>query len=284
VPGIIGIDGMSIEVGTSGAVLFGNFLTVPLPLTGSQVFTVSNQANASAGVVIKASSVHLDPIEVSTIACACVRSVEARTCGGVLLDTDGHPAPYCGGQFPGGEDCPPDKACAAVYGPGNSGAGFIGCGDPGFDVDVVQDCNATPGAPPFDPDVIATRREGEPPVSQGSVYLHAAFAISTVVGRCTGTTPEYGPDGIFCTDDDPIHGRGTPTSIALTTNAASAMLIPDYIPFLPIDPFRAYGAPFTCNGEGTPVSVEQANLAGAFTRCDLPATADVAATVNFVCE
>jgi hypothetical protein len=276
---------MSIQFGTSGAVVFGPFLTVPLPLSGTQVLTIGNTVNGQAAVVLKVEDVDLDRIPVAEIACACVRGAEARTCGGTLFDADGNQSENC---TPGFEDpvvCPAEKACAAVHGPGNTGSGFISCGDPGFDVDFVQDCNGTPGAEPLDPVVTVTPAEGTLPATQGSGFLVLTSAIGTVVGRCTGSTADYGPDGEFCTADDPVTNRGAPNSIPFTTaNVQATVLNPGDFEGDILGPFGTMGTPFTCGDPGTAPTVTGANIAGAFTACDQPTVSDIAVPVNFAAQ
>jgi hypothetical protein len=286
VPGIIGADQMSVEMGTSGAVVFGPFLTVPLELSGTQVITAGEiGANGQAAVVLKVDSVDLDRIPVAEIACACVRGAEARTCGGVLFDAAGVQAGNCTPGFDDIETCPTDKACAPVHGPGNTGSGFISCGDPGFDIDFTQDCNGTPGQPPFDPVITVTDATGTPAADDGSGFFILTSAIGTVVGRCTGTTPDYGADGEFCTDDDPVTNRGAPNSIPFTTATVGATVLnPGNFEGDVLAAPPTSGAPFTCGDAGTAPTVAGANIAGGFTSCDQPTVDDIAVPVNFAAQ
>lgn len=257
---------------------------LPLSLSGTQVLTVGKVLDGSVPVVIKASGFALDRVAISTIACLCIRGVVAGTCGGTLFDRSGAPSANCSPGFSGSEICPNDKPCAAVYGPGNAGSGFIGCGDPGVDVDVTQDCNGTTGGNPFDPQVTVTRSAGAMLPDRGSAFLALASAIGTVVGACAGSDAAYGPDGQFCTDDDALANRGMPRSVLFTTRTASATV------FNPFDfesgqlgPIDTHGAPFICDANGA-VSVTGANLAGAFTSCHQSTTSDHAAVMTLVCR
>lgn len=255
----------------------------PLPLEGSQILTVGTLREGSAPVVIKAAGVDLAAIAVSTIACACARGAVARSCGGTTFDRNGAASRNCTPGFVGEEACPDDKACAPIHGPGNSGSGFITCGDAGVDVEVVQDCNGTPGGAPLDPEVTLTRTSGEVPPDHGSGQLVITTAIGTVVGMCTGSSADYGPDGIFCSDDDPVFSRGTPNSIMFTTNmAAATVLNPGDFEGEVLGPTTTSGAPFSCSDDR--VVVGGTDLAGAFTSCDQPTINDIGVTVNFVCE
>jgi hypothetical protein len=275
---------VSIVPGTSGAIVFGPFLTVPLPLNGAQVLTIGKIVNGTATVSIAAAGVDLDRIPVSSIACACTRGAEAKTCGGALFNTDGTQSTNCTPGFAMEETCPSDKACAAVHGPGNTGSGYIGCGDAGVDIDFTQDCNGQPGAEPFDPVVTVVDRDGTAPAGDGNAYLVITTAIGTVVGQCSGTAPDYGPDGEFCTADDPLNNRGSPNSIPFTTNVVVATVLnPADFDGDVLGPVETMGAPFTCNEDDT-VSVSGTNLAGGFTSCDQPTINDIAVPVNFVAQ
>lgn len=282
VPGQVAGTGDMIIDGTSGAVVFGPFLTVPLPLNGSQILTIGKIRDGQATAVLRASGIDLDPIPVSTIACACVRGATSSTCGGTLFDAEGVQSPNCTPGFGGIVECPATAKCAPVHGPGNTGSGFIGCGSNGVDIEFVQDCNATPGGEPFDPIVTITNSTESVPAGEGSAYLIITSAIGTVVGGCAGTTAEYGPDGMFCTDDDPTANRGTPNSIPFTTNNVEATVLnpADFEDIL--GPFGTVGTPFTCSGNT--IAVSGTNLAGAFTSCDQPTVSDIAVPVNFVSQ
>jgi hypothetical protein len=282
VPGEVAHDG-NIVFGTSGTHLFGPFLYVPMPMTGSQVLTSGKIVDRRAAVVVKAASIDFDEIPVSTIACACVRGATASTCGGTLFDRDGTESANCTPGFAGVIECPADKRCAAVHGPGNTGSGFVTCGGSNIAIDVTQDCNGAPGDDPFDPVETVTASAIPLAADQGAGHLVITAAIGTVVGMCRGDTPEYGPDGAFCTGDDPAENRGTPNSIRLTTGAAQAVVLnPGDFEGDILGPFPTTGAPFSCGGDE--IGVHGANLAGAFTDCDQPTISDIAAPVNFAAE
>jgi hypothetical protein len=284
VPGVL--VGVDIRPGTSGVNIHGPFLpAVPLPVSGTQVLTLGKTLDGVAPVAIRASSVNLDRIPVSTIACACVRGAEARTCGGTLYDNDGALSRNCTFGFPGAETCPADRACAAVHGPGNTGSGFIGCGLPTANVEIYQDCNGIPGQPPL---AVLSSVEPLPSVadpSDGSAFLAISAAIGTVVGSCSGFDPGHGPDGQFCTDDDALANRGYPNPILLTTNDASGTVVnPGDFEGDVLGPFTTSGAPFTCDLATGEVSVSGANLAGVFTACDQPTVNDIVVPVNFAAQ
>lgn len=278
-------EGIGIQPGTSGATIFTPVIpVVPLPLLGTQVATIGKVVDGTASLVIKTTGVNLDRINVSNVACACVRGIEARACGGVLFDKDGLQTGNCTPGFAEVDTCPVDMPCAAVHGPGNSASGFIRCGDPGFDILITQDCNGATGGMPSEPEVTITASTFPVSVGEGSGVVAVSSAIGTVVGQCTGTTSDYGPDGQFCTDDDPVSTRGMPGTAPFTTSRASAVVFnAGNLAGNELGPEETSGAPFTCNTDES-ISVSGTNLGGAFTLCDQPTLTDMVVTTNFVCE
>jgi hypothetical protein len=104
---------------TSGAVLSSVGLIGSLsigPLIGSQQLKIGGKdANGVVPVAVPALGVKFEPVTVPALACACPHGV----------------------------------ANAALFGPGNSGSGFIGCGTTGLadiNVRITQDHNTTPGS------------------------------------------------------------------------------------------------------------------------------------------
>ena len=105
------LDGLDILPGTSGVAIASDFLSIPLPIgpaclgggnagglctdngdcpggtcaQAQQTLTVGKQKNGKIPVVVKAASVGLPGIPVSTLACGCVRGIPAKTCGGRSL-------------------------------------------------------------------------------------------------------------------------------------------------------------------------------------------------------
>ncbi|HYD49594.1 MAG TPA: hypothetical protein VEB21_14660, partial [Terriglobales bacterium] len=181
----------------SAATIFGQFVTIPLILGGQQVLSVGRARDGEpAPVAVRVEDFELPRIPVQNIACACIRPAEASTCGGALFDERDQLSPSCTAGFPGAVNCPADRPCAPVHGAGNAASGFIGCSGASarYSVDVIQDCNSVAGEPPFDP-IIELTRDGNQ-AGSASMTLHAA--IGTVIGLCTGSTPDYGPDQQFC--------------------------------------------------------------------------------------
>jgi len=88
VPGVVDLPGIATR--TSGTVIHGDFLSIPLPFSGSQVLTIGTERDGHIPVVIKAAAVHLARVPVgANLGCACPRAVAAKTCGGTVLEADG---------------------------------------------------------------------------------------------------------------------------------------------------------------------------------------------------
>ena len=237
VPGAL--TGSDITPGTSGEVLHGDILTVPLTLSGTNALVAGHQGPTGLiPLAQKATGIHLSRIPVSTLACGCVRGSVYKTCGGTQFEADGVTAstnctlPLCSvtkstpclanSDCPTGETCVLDacagkKPCTALSGPGNAGEGVIGCGTtglPSVSYSVVQDTGGTTGV--VGPAIFTFGGAGP----AGSQMLAFASAIGTVVGLCDGGTAAYGPDGMYCTDDDPFSSRGVPSVTTLVTGSA----------------------------------------------------------------
>lgn len=281
VAGFVESNGMEISFGTSGVVVFSPFLTVPLPLTGAWTLTVGHSREQVSPVTIRERGVHFDAIPTSTLSCACLRGPARLTCGGTLLDRDGTLSTDCGPGDPDAAPCPQHRPCAPVHGPGNSGSGFIDCGSPGVGIEISHDCNATPDAAEFSPAVSTTELErlGAPRI--GNTLLGFAIQLTPVVGLCTGTTPDYGPDGILCTDDDPLAQRGTPIAVLLTTGAAVGTVIHAANSEDVLGPIAIDGRAFTCNDTDASVDISAGVIGGVFTACDQPSISDIVVPISF---
>jgi len=273
IPGML--MGSDIQTGTSGAVVFGEIIPMlPLPLTGTQVLTVGKKRGNQITGIIKAASVQFPAIPVSTIACACVRGFNAKTCGGTLRNLDQSQTTICTDNE---TICPAAKPCSTVHGDGNSASGFVGCGglEPA-NVSITQDCNGEPGGMPFPPR-LALSGSGGP----GSAIILNTIRIGTRVGSCTTPTA-------FCTDADPPETRGTPQTLPFTTGTATALVEnANDFPEFDIGPQSKSGTVATCTepsnpDAGTIVSVTNVCLSGAFTACDQPTIADIV-VVNTQC-
>jgi len=272
VKGVVGDDGVSIVAGGSGAVVHGVPLIIPLPLEGTTNLRAGGPG--ATGIIPLAQRIddtHLARIPVSTLACACVRGSEFKTCGGTQFEADGNTV---------STDCTDDatlcatkKPCAAVAGKGNAGEGAIGCGPtglPSVSYSIVQDSGGANG--PMQP-AIFTPGAGGP---AGSQILATGSAIGTVIGQCTNVVvpipAPYGPDNEFCTDDDPMNrvARGIPSIQTLVSGTAEAKILNDnFTDGDDIGPFSATGHSLTCEmlaaGQTT-----GASQAGAFTSLNQP--------------
>ena len=278
-PGVV--DGTGITPGTSGAVVNADILTIPLPLDGQNAFIVGQEKDGRIPVVQKPEGIQLPRIPVSTLACACVRGIEFKTCGGAQYEADGQTA---------STDCTLDasvcagkKPCTSVAGPGNAGAGTIGCsasGLPSVSYTIVQDAIKSP--PDAENPAIFTYTGGGP---TGSMLLLNATSIGTVVGSCSGSGGNYGTDGEFCTNDDPAEGRGTPSIITLTTGTASAEIKnANDIEANDVGPFASTGAVVSCAQVGSGGGTSGSTLAGAFTSLNQATTGDIVVTDAFVSQ
>jgi len=278
-PGQVQGQGPDIVAGTSGAVLWADILTIPLPFSGSQTLTIGKERDGQIPVIIKAASVHFTRISpVPTGACSCRRAVAAKTCGGTVVEPDGvTPSTDCTPGFTAGDSvCASNKPCAFVHGPGNSAAGVIGCdGLEGVNVHLTQDSGSPSGTP--SPPLLTVSGTGGP----GSAVVFATFAFANRVcfgsygcgSLCTGQDASiYGPDGEFCTDDDPPDQRGTPVTALMTTGTATGQVLnANAIEGNNIGPFSVTGAPFRCSGPDTSGTA----LASTFTELAHPSLGDI---------
>ena len=292
--------------GTQAKVYNETFTTSPLSLTitGWQILTVGKARNGEVPVVIRAADSSLDRISVSVLACACVRTVAAKTCGGTLFEADGQTLAV---------DCTLNDNCASLgkppcaflHGPGNAVSGTIGCTTfAPVDMSWTQDAGGTPPPPPGTPPPNA----GPPVITLsgtgpgGSGLFLTTVRIGNISGACPSTpvptptpggTPTpfpYGPDGLFCTDDDPEEFRGNPNSIPLLTGQVQVQVLNHYhsvlkkaVPIPTMTPATIQGAPFDCAAllGGNP-SVVGASIVGGFTALNLPTLGDIAVVNGFV--
>jgi hypothetical protein len=189
VPGKVVAGGLA--QGTSGAVVHGG-LTLPIAFSGGQTLSIGKPIDNVIPAAIKASTVHFPPLKVGALACACVRAVSTKTCGGVLNERDGSPADDCTPDFTVGDSvCAGKKPCAYVHGVGNSATGFIGCNGLNFvNLNFSQDAGGQPLPP-----------QPTPPVGAGPAQIGlangcwcsansdcgAGQTCDTTTGRCSCT-------------------------------------------------------------------------------------------------
>jgi hypothetical protein len=256
------IQGVSLVPGTSGATVYNGVLgpiALPFQPGATQTMAIGKARNGQIPVIVLAASVHFPKIDVSGLACACVRGVGAKSCGGMQFNADGSGATDCTDGFTAGASlCPVNLPCAFVHGNGgscsnaaktcgqdsncpggtcvlggNSASGIFSCvaGLQGVDLSYTQDSRGTTDPPrcsPNDPDWTATTGSeaglcGDPPVltlSGTGPAGSASILNTTAIGQVVS-----GCDAnpvTFCTDADPIEVRGTPTTLPLVTGTTSA--------------------------------------------------------------
>lgn len=256
VPGVP--SGLTILPGTSGAVIHGDPLTIPLLIAGSHRFVIGKTRNGLIPFVTPAEGVQLPPIAVGALACACVRAVPLKTCGGTTLEDDGvTPSVDCSDGFLGGALCPVGKPCTPVYGLGNSGAGEFGCeGLQPVDVSLVQD-SGEPGAPAG---LVQASFSGAGP--PGSARLSNSLAIALAPGPCQPS---------FCTDADSPDARGVPHTLPFTTGRACGTLLnANDEPAFDIGPFCVDGSPGSCDQlTASPPNLSGVSIVASFPSVDL---------------
>lgn len=213
---------------------------ISLPLTGRVVITYGEaREQASVGVdgftnfapneiplatVIDKNQVDgegfVDPISVPGVACACLRGIELRTCGGRLLlpgNVTANNATPCNDD-PDVCNGNPDGACIPAFGPGVNAGGRVGCDNTLEDLDYLVVADSFTGDTNYE-------------ASGGPVALGAQnfsfTAIGTILGTCDfdESNPDKGPDGIPCTDDDPESVRGVASVNVQTTGTAQATVL-----------------------------------------------------------
>ena len=306
VPGVV--EGTAITPGTSGAIVFGDILTIPLPLSGTNKLLSGKVGTTTLGtpdlipIAQKATGINLPRIPVSTLACACVRGSVYMTCGGTQFEADGFTVatnctlPLCSvtktmpcqtnSDCPGGETCVLEpcagkKPCTAMNGPGNAGEGVIGCGTaglPSVNYTFVQDTGGSTGI--VGPAIFTAGAGG----GAGSEVLASCSAIATVVGLCNGGTAAYGPDGEFCTDDDPFTARGVPSVTTLVTGTASGEVKnANGVDGNDIGPYEFTGNAISCD-KVTAGMLTGGAQAGAFTNPAQPTVGDEVVTNIFVSQ
>ncbi len=312
VPGVL--DGLNVAPGTSGVAIASDFLSIPLPLgpacnggdnagatcatqddcpggtcvPSQQILTVGKKsADGTIPVVVKASTVKFPGIPVgSGLACGCIHGISSKTCGGTFFEPDGHTlSTNCTPGFSTGDPCAGKAPCAFVHGDGNTAAGTIGCnGLSNTDISFEQDSGGSGGAcaaPNSCPAIVSFSGSGGP----GSAVIFQTLGITAALGNCVGSDPSvYGPDGVFCTDDDPSGGiiavagtlpvtTGTATAVVHNANGSDGT---------DLGPVTATGAPFSCTAIecGANSSAAGAGVVGAFSFVHLDTVGDVAVTAQ----
>ena len=207
------------------------------PIFGAMHLTIGREVDGEVPVVVKATPwVRQD----TSFGCFCIRGLPARTCGGRRIQEDGvTPAVDC--TVDAGV-CPGEAPCAFLHGPGNAGAGTIGCnGFAGVNASSVLDCRV-PGATP----VYALSGEG----GAGSAVIWNTFAVRQLGPSCNnGPVSTHGPDRMFCTDDDPQDAVGRAITVPFVTGEATTQVM---AAIGGVMPSSFAGTPFICSGLSTP--------------------------------
>ncbi|MBI3783582.1 MAG: hypothetical protein HY270_09285 [Deltaproteobacteria bacterium] len=271
-------DPLSIKAGTSGAVVHADILTIPLAIVGTQSIIIGKpSADGSVPFVIPAASVKFPKIPVAALACACVRGVSYKTCGGTIFDANGSLSPSCTDGFNGKEDCTGKPPCTFVHGSGNSATGILGCSDAGLagtTVSLEQDSGGSSG----EAGKVSISLTGSGP--KGSAILVNSTAIGTVVGSCDDAGAG------FCTDSDDISVRGTPQTLPFTTGSATAVVHnANGNDGVDVGPFSATGSAADCSKlSGSPPSTSGFATVGAFPALSQPMLGDIVVTNQFFAQ
>ncbi len=187
-----------------------NVELTPFVVSGHEILTTgsarTSQGSGEIPVVVKASDVRFDPIQIRGIGCFCVRA-----------------------------------AAVDAFGPGNAGQGVIGCGANGlsgvnalFSVDHNigdRDPDCTTGVPEGPAGPHPGVCNGIPSVTfsgdgaQGAARVTTALAITFNAGSTCEVgdgDPAKGPDGIPCTADDLVQAPAD--WFTMTTGTATAQV------------------------------------------------------------
>jgi hypothetical protein len=305
VPGQVVAGGDEITPGTSGVVLRSDSPPLALPLGGSQTLTIGSVRDDKITGVIKANAPLLVPV--GGAACACVRGVEYKTCGGTLFDAGGAGSTNCTEGFGGGSAnaCANKKPCTAVFGKGNSAAGVVGCnGLDGADFSLTQDhtgggnsctdgTQCPSGTCVLDPNVFpagsmtcgafAPVFESTGTGGPGSAVLLNSIAVGTIIGPCIGTGSEYGLDGKFCTHDDPPDALGIASVAPMVTGTTMATITHANGTDETLGPVAVSGTPLSCTALASG-NAGGAALAGAFAAINEANLLDSVVTTQLVAQ
>ncbi|GIW42786.1 MAG: hypothetical protein KatS3mg077_0068 [Candidatus Binatia bacterium] len=199
---------------------------VPIPLEGPVEILLGSERLTRRSLVVPASSGRFQPVPIATLACACPRLAEYKTCGGAIFAPDGSYAEICSEGFAvSPATCPSSRPCASVFGPGNAAAGTIGCN--GLDPASYEQRLLDPAGP--------VERVFFGFGDAGTTLLPLAGAVGVASGSCSENV---------CSAVGPPSLRGIPTVIVLTTaQACTRLSLDDDNPA----PNCVTGAPIPCS-------------------------------------
>lgn len=243
------VSGITDPVNGSTATIHTEVLDLPLPLSGAETLTVGQQVNGQIPVVVKSTSFSVPKIDVSGLLCACLRGVNAKTCGGTLFEADGAPSTDCTAGFTAGDAlCVGKKPCTFVYGSGNAAAGVVGCGGlPNGTAVATQDSLGSQ-----DPPQCATPGVGAPVCAAAAQVTFGAdgsagatLLFGTTALNATGTSCANSPT--LCTNADAF--AGTPLTAPWVAGTASGEVSNiNGEDGVKLGPFSEVGSPLSCNG------------------------------------
>jgi len=246
-------------------------------MPSQETLTIGKPRNGVIPVVVKASSVQIPLVRVSTlgIATTCIKGVAAKTCGGTFLLTDGKTvSPDCTARYSDGDSVctsaglPP---CAFIHGDGNTAHGSIGCPDglDNIDLSEAQDSGGSSGA-------CAPPNLCEPAITLSG---HGAPGSSQFIQSLGISANEYANDQIYCTGDEPNGGTfaGAMSAPAVTGTASAVVRNANGADGVDLGPVSTVGAPFSCSALANGSAVG-AGLVQTFTFVHLDTVGDVAVT------
>jgi hypothetical protein len=112
--------------------------------------------------------------------------------------------------------------------------------------------------------------------------IFTSIDIGLVLGQCMGSGSEYGPDGRFCTADDPPNELAAVGTGPTTTGAACGEILNE---FGGLGPFCRNGEPASCAAIGAgDGSVSGTCLTFALPVEDLPQVGDIVATLTLCAQ
>ena len=280
-------DGTSITDGTSGLVVNSPTITIGIPFIPgtTRELTIGKQKDGKIPTVLKAATNTTAGIDVlNGAACICLRPIVLMTCGGTVREKTGLPSIDCTAGYTAGDSlCAGTKPCTFAFGDGNAGTGDVGCDaldgvnvtatqDSGGSSSPVDSCggSGTPGPGP----VLTTLSDAG---GAGSAVISIASELGFTLAACTGTTADYGPDGKFCTTDDPKAGRMVQPQVLTTSTASATVFNADCTDGDNIGPFMTHGAPLSCSALASG-SASGGVLVGAFPGLNAPTIQDIVVT------